>query len=268
MTGKEAVRKGKRKGDSADISHRGRTDGSNRTDFSGGRIPGLERKRSVSSGNCFGKCEDGNRYGTSTYDDAVLEESAAEDIEEAMATADSADAGTQKEAADAAPGSLTAEEEEWEKGEVNDPSQEGISYCGNMIYPAVQQEVPELLETLTTLVNCPVQDEDNTMIVLAIGNTGEEAVRYLDGYDLEVRVGSTWYVIPHKQYRQREWKMLEAKMAVNLEIDLTDYDIDYGAQEYRLIAYVDGQQISAEFTFEDVFAQKMEEQEASEASRQ
>lgn len=140
---------------------------------------------------------------TSTYDDAVLEESAAEDIEEAMATADSADAGTQKEAADAAPGSLTAEEEEWEKGEVNDPSQEGISYCGNMIYPAVQQEVPELLETLTTLVNCPVQDEDNTMIVLAIGNTGEEAVRYLDGYDLEVRVGSTWYVIPHKQYRQR-----------------------------------------------------------------
>ena len=93
-------------------------------------------------------------------------------------------------------------------------------------------------------------------------------MRYLDGYDLEVRVGSTWYVIPHKQYQQREWKILEAKMAVNLEIDLTDYDIDYGAQEYRLIAYVDGQQISAEFTFEDVFAQKMEEQEASEASRQ
>ena len=205
---------------------------------------------------------------TSAYDDAMLEESTAEGIEEAMATAESADAGIQKETADAAPWSLTAEEEEWEKGEINDPSQEGISYCGNMIYPAVQQEVPEVLETLTTLVNCPVQDEDNTMIVLAIGNTGEEAVRYLDGYDLEVRVGSTWYVIPHKQYRQREWKMLEAKMAVNLEIDLTDYDIDYGAQEYRLIAYVDGQQISAEFTFEDVFAQKMEEQEASEASGQ
>ena len=52
--------------------------------------------------------------------------------------------------------------------------------------------------------------------------------------------------------------MLEAKMAVNLEIDLTDYDIDYGAQEYRLIAYVDGQQISAEFTFEEVFSEQME----------
>ena len=43
-----------------------------------------------------------------------------------------------------------------------------------------------------------------------VTNTGEEAVRYLDGYDLEVRVGSTWYVIPHKQYRQREWKMATA----------------------------------------------------------
>lgn len=209
---------------------------------------------------------------TSAYDDAMLEESAAEDEEEVMTTAESAEAAAQEESAadqvDAGAKEISPLEEEWEKGEINDPSQEGISYCGNMIYPAVQQEVPEVLETLTTLVNCPVQNEDNTMIVLAIGNTGEDAVRYLDGYDLEVRVGSTWYVIPHKQYRQREWKMLEAKMAVNLEIDLTDYDIDYGAQEYRLIAYVDGQQISAEFTFEDVFAQKMEEQEAGEASGQ
>ncbi len=201
---------------------------------------------------------------------AMTEESAAEEPEETMAAAESADEAVQE---DASAGTGTAKElspleEEWAKGEINDPSQEGVSYCGSMIYPAIQQEVPEVLETLTTLVNCPVQDEENTTIVLAIGNTGEEAVRYLDGYDLEVQVGSTWYVIPHKQYHQRNWKMLEAGMAVNLEIALSDYDIDYGAQEYRLIAYVDGQQISAEFTFEEVFAQKMEEQEAAEASGQ
>ncbi len=199
---------------------------------------------------------------------AMTEESAAEEPEETMADAESADEAVQEDAS-ADTGTekeLTPLEEEWAKGEINDPSQEGVSYCGSMIYPAVQQEVPEVLETLTTLVNCPVQDEENTTIVLAIGNTGEEAVRYLDGYDLEVQVGSTWYVIPHKQYHPRNWKMLEAGMAVNLEIALSDYDIDYGAQEYRLIAYVDGQQISAEFTFEEVFAQKMEEQEAAEAS--
>ena len=200
----------------------------------------------------------------------MTEESAAEEPEETVAAAESTDEAVQEDAsADIGMAKeISPLEEEWAKGEINDPSQEGVSYCGSMIYPAVQQEVPEVLETLTTLVNCPVQDEENTTIVLAIGNTGEEAVRYLDGYDLEVQVGNTWYVIPHKQYHQRDWKILEAKMAVNLEIALSDYNIDYGAQEYRLIAYVDGQQISAEFTFEEVFAQQMEEQEAVEASEQ
>ena len=83
-----------------------------------------------------------------------------------------------------------------------------------------------------------------------------------------MQVGSTWYVIPHKQYEQRIWKNLEGKMAIDMEINLSDFDIDYGAQEYRVIAYVDGQQVSAEFTFEEVFAEKMEEQEAAGASGQ
>lgn len=61
--GEEAVRKEKER-ETATFLTAVWTDGSNRTDFSGGRIPGLERKRSVSSGNCFGKCENGNRYGT------------------------------------------------------------------------------------------------------------------------------------------------------------------------------------------------------------
>ena len=182
------------------------------------------------------------------------------------------EAAAQEEAAadqvDAGAKEISPLEEEWSKGEINDPSQEGVSYCGKLIYPAVQQDVPEHLEEVTTLVNCPVQDEENTTMVLTIGNTSENAVRYLDGYDIEVQVGSTWYVIPHKQYEQRIWKNLEGKMAIDMEINLSDFDIDYGAQEYRVIAYVDGQQVSAEFTFEEVFAEKMEEQEAAEASGQ
>ena len=208
---------------------------------------------------------------TSAYDDAMLEESAAEDEEEVATTAESTEAAAQEEAADQADAGakeISSLEEEWSKGEINDPSQEGVSYCGKLIYPAVQQDVPEHLEEVTTLVNCPVQDEENTTMVLTIGNTSENAVHYLDGYDIEVQVGSTWYVIPHKQYEQRIWKNLEGKMAIDMEINLSDFDIDYGAQEYRVIAYVDGQQVSAEFTFEEVFAEKMEEQEASEASGQ
>ncbi len=105
-------------------------------------------------------------------------------------------------------------------------------------------------------------------MVLSIGNIGENTVRYLDGYDIEVQVGSTWYVIPHKQYAQRIWKNLEERWPLMWKSNLSDFDIDYGAQEYRIIAYVDGQQVSAEFTFEEVFAEKMEEQEAAEASGQ
>ena len=209
---------------------------------------------------------------TSVYDDAMLEESAAEDEEEVTTTAESAEAAAQEDAAadqaDAGAKEISPLEEEWAKGEISDPSQEGVSYCGKLIYPAVQQEVPEYLEEVTTLVNCPVQDEENTTMVLSIGNIGENTVRYLDGYDIEVQVGSTWYVIPHKQYAQRIWKNLEGKMAIDMEINLSDFDIDYGAQEYRIIAYVDGQQVSAEFTFGEVFDAKMEEQEASEASGQ
>ena len=57
-------------------------------------------------------------------------------------------------------------------------------------------------------------------------------------------------------------------MAMDEAIDLTQYQIDYGAQRYRMVVRIGEHMLSAEFTFEDVFAQKMEEQEASEASRQ
>ena len=194
---------------------------------------------------------------TLVSDGGMQEGSAAEDGKEAITTEESADVAAGQ--ADAGAKEISPLEEEWAKGEISDPSQEGVSYCGKLIYPAVQQEVPEYLKEVTTLVNCPVQDEENTAMVLSIGNIGENTVRYLDGYDIEVQVGSTWYVIPHKRYAQRTWKNLEGKMAIDMEINLSDFDIDYGAQEYRIIAYADGQQVSAEFTFGEVFDAKMEE---------
>lgn len=190
-----------------------------------------------------------------TANTTEMAESAApmpEDIEETeSAVEETADEGTP----------LTAEEAAWAAGAVSDQTQEGIFYCGSMVYPAVQQEVPEQLENVTTLVNCPVQNEENTVIYLTIGNIGEETIRYLDGYDLEVQADGIWYVIPQKEESVRTWKELEGKMAVDFEIPLEAYELDHGAQEYRLIAYVNGQQISAEFTFEEVFAEKMEAQE-------
>ena len=87
---------------------------------------------------------------------------------------------------------------------------------------------------------------------------------------LEVWLDDGWYVIPTTSTESKEptWTRLEEKMAMDEAIDLTQYQIDYGAQRYRLVVRIGEHMLSAEFTFEDVFAQKMEEQEASEASRQ
>lgn len=137
----------------------------------------------------------------------------------------------------------------------------GKIFCGQTIRLAEQQEVPESLEHVTTLVNCPVQDEENPVLILTIGNTGEENVQYLDRYDLEVWIDDGWYVIPSRSEEEGQLLTLEAGMAVDAEIDLTEYQIDYNAQQYRLIVYVDQNPVSAEFTFEEVFTETMEKLE-------
>jgi len=136
-------------------------------------------------------------------------------------------------------------------------------YCGQIVYPAEQQEVPEVLDYVTTLVNCPVLDEENPILILTIGNTGEEELQYLNHYMLEVRLGDEWYVIPERLNAPEKWMTLEAVMAVDEEIDLTDYHIDYDAQQYRLITRVNQELVSAEFTFGDGFTETMELEEDS-----
>ena len=150
-------------------------------------------------------------------------------------------------------------------GEWN-PNPEGRLYCGKRIYPAKQQEVPETLEHVTTLVNCPVQDEENHEIYLTIGNIGEETVRYLNQFDLEVWLEDGWYTILPKTGAVAEWVDLEAGMAVDEVIDLANYEIDHDAERYRVIACVDEERISAEFTFEEVFTETMKQLEEEEAS--
>lgn len=138
-------------------------------------------------------------------------------------------------------------------------------YCGQTLFLAEQQEVPETLDYVTTLVNCPVLDEENPVLYLTIGNIGESDIQYLNRYDLEVWLEDGWYLIPANTPLKEEWLTLEAGMAVDEEIDLSDYQIDYGAQQYRLITCVGDDLISAEFTFEEAFSETMErlEEESS-----
>ncbi len=119
--------------------------------------------------------------------------------------------------------------------------------------------MPEELENVTTRVNCPVLDEDDPVLMLSIGNTGETDISYFNRYDLEVWLGDAWYRIPEGSEEAGEWLTLEAGMAVDEEIDLSSYEIDHDASQYRLVTHVDQGVICAEFTFEEVFQRTMEE---------
>lgn len=190
-------------------------------------------------------------------------DSAAADITESMEESAPAESpGAAPEAAESA-----AEAAEAESGQLaGTTAQEAKEYCMQTVYPAKQQDVPKNLEHVTTLVNCPVLDEDNPVLYLTIGNVGEETVKYLDQYELQVWLEDGWYVIPSENGNAGTWMELEAGMAVDEEINLSDYQMDFGAEQYRLIVQVDGEKVSAEFTFEEVFSEQMEKLEEEESS--
>lgn len=189
-------------------------------------------------------------------------ESAAEDTmeepaeaeEEASAPTDVNDAAGSADAG--APSGGAGAEEPSESG-----GQDGWPYCGMTIYPSGRQEVPERLSNVTTLVNCPVLDEENPVLFLTIGNTGEEDIVYRNQYELEVQFDGVWYRIPWESGEEEQWLTLEAGMAVDEEIDLSGYPIDYDAGQYRLITHVEQELVSAEFTFGEAFTEKMEQLE-------
>lgn len=142
----------------------------------------------------------------------------------------------------------------------NQQATKGKQYCGQTIYPAEYQEMPAALENVTTLVNCPVLEEESPTLTLTIANTGETATSYQMPAILEVWLDDGWYVIPASDAGSVEpvWTRLDEKMAMDEEIDLTKYQIDYGAQKYRLVVRIGEHMLSAEFTFEEVFSEQME----------
>lgn len=191
-------------------------------------------------------------------------DSAAADI------AESVEESAPAESAESAPESVEAASEEAAGADsgalAGTTVQETKEYCGQIVRLAESQEVPENLEHVTTLVNCPVLDEDNPVLYLTIGNVGEETVKYLDRYELQVWLENGWYVIPSETTGDGTWMELGAGMAVDEEINLSEYQMDFGAEQYRLIVQVDGERVSAEFTFEEVFSEQMEKLEEEESS--
>ncbi len=198
----------------------------------------------------------------------VTEEEAEAPAEAASGALEDSTGGTAEEFG----GDRTAQKPEEEKAsgasvEDQDSNMESLyaertkQYCGGQVERASRQEVPETLDYVTTLVNCPVQDEENPTLYLTIGNVGEELLKYNGDFVLEVWLEDGWYVVPSARSEPMVWKELEPGMAVDVELDLTKWAIDYGAERYRLITHVNEEFISAEFTFSERFREKMEEKQ-------
>ena len=176
----------------------------------------------------------------STADGPRTEEPAAETSEEA--------------AEDAAENAVASAEDAVSGGASEEAAKE---YCGQTVYLADQQEVPETLGGVTVKVNSPVQDEENPVLYLTIGNTGEDTVEYEDRCALEVWLDDGWYALPVYEEKEIRTGELEAGMAVDEIVDLSSYEIDYSAQKFRLVTRVNGDKIGAEFTFSEEFSESM-----------
>lgn len=187
--------------------------------------------------------------------------------EAAMDTGILEEAATESPEAEAEVTEEAAEESPEESETVSEkPLPKAKTYCGRKVDLAEEQLVPETLAYVTTLVNCPVLDEENPKVILTIGNVGTEEIRYQTVYPLQVWIDGGWYEVPHLSVGKQEltYQMLEPGMAVDVEVDLLDYTIDYEAQKYRLLTYVNEEVICAEFTFSETFRETMEDSEAVE----
>ena len=90
---------------------------------------------------------------------------------------------------------------------------------------------------------------------MTIGNMEEYQIYYYANMDLEVLIDGAWYLIPSKQDLSEEESdrmvMLEPGMAQDEEIFLENYDLDFDAEKYRVVTYLDGWILSSEFRFEN-----------------
>ncbi len=138
--------------------------------------------------------------------------------------------------------------------EEKEEAPEKITFAGRDIYLAQEQSVTGETESVKTLVSSPVIAREAKLVKITIGNISETPISYNANMELQVQSGGAWYVIPRKTepVGQDTTVVLEPGMAQDEELELTAYDLDYDADAYRIITYVDGVPFSAGFRFESV----------------
>lgn len=128
-------------------------------------------------------------------------------------------------------------------------------FMGQMLEPALEQKLPARLGNVKTLVNSPAISRDAEEIILTIGNQEEYTIYYYQCMELEVLIDGYWYQVPPlrepTEEERRQMVALETDMAQDETILLENYKLDYEAEAYRLVTYLDSMTLCAEFRFEE-----------------
>lgn len=132
---------------------------------------------------------------------------------------------------------------------------ESVEFMGGRIFLADNQQLMEKTEVVKTLVNSPVIARDAESVKVTIGNMDEYPIYYYKAMDLEVLLDGAWYLVPPKtaptEEEENHLVRLEPGMAQDEEIFLENYTLDYDAEMYRAVTYLDGLILCSQFRFEN-----------------
>ena len=180
--------------------------------------------------------------------------------ESAQDTAQSDEETVKNPGAEKGQGAELAEEETAEEKPAEENPEEGVKpedgYEPEELVLSQDQDVLSATEEVRTLVSSPVLARNASFVKVTVGNLGQNAVSYEPYLTLQVQVDGLWYDVPKKEdtpdTQGAEATVLDPGMARDEMLSLEDYRLDYEAEEYRALVYIDGVPFASQFRFETI----------------
>lgn len=148
----------------------------------------------------------------------------------------------------------------------NEEAPEQVEFMGGSICKAPVQNLMQEHGNVKILVNSPILSTEAESVMVTIGNMEEYPIRYFVEMELEVFVDGVWYRLPRRDGAETEDTVvtLEPGMAQDEEFLFGDYELDYEAEQYRIVTYFEDMTLSAEFRFENPETDSWEDSENAE----
>lgn len=148
-----------------------------------------------------------------------------------------------------------AEEKAEESAEESAAPEEG--YEKEELILSQDQDILFATDEVRTLVSSPVLARDADAVKVTIGNLGQNAVSYEPYLTLQVQIEGLWYDVPKREdappdAQGSEAIVLDPGMARDEMLSFEGYRLDYEAEAYRAVIYIDGVPFASLFRFETI----------------